>query len=173
MTPFRSHHWGNDEESRDNHKRVKAISDGLRDRGIKVWLDENIMDEDLTNQMSDGIDNSRLVAVFITRLYIQKVQGLGPRGLDDNCKGEFDYSLRRRGTANILPVVMESSCLNPDEWTGAVGFRLGSKLYTNLSEGLVPPDNQLDDFAETIRKRLGNAGRSKKKRASHHSLPGL
>ena len=79
MTPFRSHHWGNDEESRDNHKRVKAISDGLRDRGIKVWLDENIMDEDLTNQMSDGIDNSRLVAVFVAVVVVSACSVLPTR----------------------------------------------------------------------------------------------
>jgi hypothetical protein len=49
--------------------------------GLKIWLDEEEMHDDLTNQMSDGIDCSRLVAVFITTSYIRKVQGLGPSGL--------------------------------------------------------------------------------------------
>jgi hypothetical protein len=153
---FLSHHWGDDQEGRNNHDRVRAIANGLRARGIKVWLDENIMDHDLTNQMSDGIDSSRLVAVFITKTYIRKVQGLGPLGLDDNCKGEFEYALRRHGVAKILPVVMEAGCLDTNKWTGGVGFRLGSKLYTDLSKGLMPSDDQLDAFATSIQKCLGS-----------------
>ena len=80
---FLSHHWGGDAEGRDNHARVKAIAKGLDARGIKVWLDENMMSDDITNQMSDGIDGSRLVAVFITALYITKVKGLSSKGLND------------------------------------------------------------------------------------------
>jgi hypothetical protein len=54
--------------------------------------------------MSNGIDQSKLVLVFVTRAYIDKVQGYGRRGLDDNCKAEFEYALRRHGTRRMLVV---------------------------------------------------------------------
>ena len=152
---FLSHNWGPNADNRDNHQRVCTIATGLRARGIECWLDQVMMDDDLSNQMSQGIDECRLVAVFITDAYMRKVQGLGPRGLDDNCKSEFDYALRRRGVAKVVPIVMESGCKNPDEWQGAVGFRLGSQLYLDLSEGdPLPSEETLDLLAQHIRKRL-------------------
>ena len=70
-------------KARMRMRGVKAIAKGLDARGIKVWLDENMMSDDITNQMSDGIDGSRLVSVFITALYITKVKGLSSKGLND------------------------------------------------------------------------------------------
>eukprot|EP00966_Prymnesium_polylepis_P041445 962028-Prymnesium_polylepis.1 len=33
----------------------------------------------------------------------------------------------------MLPVVMDPDCLDTATWTGAVGFRLGSQIYHDLS----------------------------------------
>lgn len=112
------------------------------------------MHDDLTNQMSDGIDCSRLVAVFITTSYIRKVQGLGPSGLDDACKAEFDYSVRRHGVGRMVPIVMEAGCRNTNEWTGGVGFRMGSQLYIDLSDDDKPDPAKLKQLADNIHKRL-------------------
>ena len=72
-----------------------------------------------------------------------------------NCKGEFDYAVRRQGVDKIVPVVMERGCLNPDDWSGSVGFRLGSKLYFDLSEGSTrPPDDAIDRLAAAIKELL-------------------
>ena len=50
---------------------------------------------------------------------------------------------------------MERGCRNPDDWSGSVGFRLGSKLYFDLSEGSTrPPDDAIDRLAAAIKKLL-------------------
>eukprot|EP00966_Prymnesium_polylepis_P044520 1032005-Prymnesium_polylepis.1 len=75
-----------------------------------------------------------MVVVFITRRYMTKVSGKGPNGMNDNCKFEFDYALRRKGVERMIPVVMEASCLDTSNWRGAVGGKLGGHLYVNLSD---------------------------------------
>ena len=43
-------------------------------RLVAILMTVQVMSDDMTNQMSDGIERSRLVAVFITRTYIDKVR---------------------------------------------------------------------------------------------------
>jgi len=66
-------------------------------------------------------------------------------------QAEFDYAVRRRGVAQIVPVVMEEACKEPAEWCGAVGFRLGEKLYVNGCDGNVPSDECVADVAKRIK----------------------
>ncbi len=37
---FLSHNWGEDEQGRDNHARVKKVNDWLKDKFIETWFDE-------------------------------------------------------------------------------------------------------------------------------------
>jgi hypothetical protein len=130
----------------------------LNEAGISSWVDKEHLDADLNNEMSNGIDRSKLVIVFITQAYIDKVQGYGKRGLDENCKAEFEYALRRRGTRRMLVVVMDPSCFDTSAWTGAVGFRLGSQIYHDLSA-----DDQsevsIEGLVHTIQDRLKDSSR--------------
>jgi hypothetical protein len=117
-------------------------------------VDKENLDADLNNEMSSGIDKSKLV---VTRAYIDKVQGYGRRGLDENCKAEFEYALRRHGTRRMVVVVMDPSCLDTSTWTGAVGFRLGSQIYLNLSDELLTQQN-LASLVEATQRRLTGGG---------------
>ena len=65
--------------------------------GLKCWIDEEEMRGDINASMTDGIDDSATVLVFITERYIMKVAGKGPNGHNDNCKMEFDYGCLRKG----------------------------------------------------------------------------
>ena len=78
--------WGTDELGRSNHERVTAVNKALTRAGLVTWFDEERMRGDVVAQMTDGIDKSSLVLVFITKNYIRKVAGLGPKGANDNCK---------------------------------------------------------------------------------------
>jgi hypothetical protein len=109
------------------------VNEALERAGVKAWVDEQRLDSDLNNEMSDGIDQSKLVLIFVTRAYIEKVQGYGRRGPDEACKAEFEYALRRHGVKRMLAVVMDPECRDTSSWTGAVGFRLGSQIYHDLS----------------------------------------
>ena len=58
--------------------------------------------------MCQGIDDSCLVIIFITKRYIDKVAGGNDQ---DNCKKEFNYAKQKRGAGRMLTVVMEPRCL--------------------------------------------------------------
>ena len=88
FTAFLSHNWGKDDEGRDNHQRVLKLAKALSDAGLPVWTDEDQMHGDILQRMTDGIDDSACVVVFVTKNYITKAGGKGPNGNNDNCKLE-------------------------------------------------------------------------------------
>jgi len=57
----------------------------LRSLGMATWFDATMMKGDINAAMTDGIDRSKTVVVFVTRNYLIKAAGLGPNGLGDNC----------------------------------------------------------------------------------------
>ena len=130
---FLTHDWGEDEEGRSNHARVGKLCAALKAEGIRPWFDEECMRGDINDKMVDGIERSGAVVCFITDRYLEKAWGKGANGHNDNCKFEFDYSLRRKGVEAMIPVVMEKRCRNPSDWAGTVGGKLGGKLYIDLS----------------------------------------
>ena len=148
-TAFLTHNWGKDESNRDNHARVVRFKKELEANGItNLWLDEERLQGDIVKQMADGIDQSKLIIVFITKAYISKVNGEGPNGQDDNCSREFRYAINMRGSENMIVVLMEMAKL-----TGPVGFNLCNHFYHSYED-----DSQLSQCAgkvsDEIRRRL-------------------
>lgn len=117
---FLSHAWGKDKQGRDNHKRVQIIFEALKKEGLNAWFDSANMKGNIAKEMSDGIEKSKTVVVFITETYMNKVNG----DEDDFCKNEFQYSMRRKTTKNIIPVVMEKGMLNTSNWLGPLGLHV-------------------------------------------------
>lgn len=132
---FISHAWAKDSLGRNNHKRAIVITNMLSERGIKCWVDKNnlIYMEDIVSQITKGIDNSSIVIMCITSEYIKKIAGMGINKSIDNCKIEFDYSIRRKTPYYIIPVIMDPECLNVQKWYGSVGAYLGGLIYIDLS----------------------------------------
>lgn len=152
---FLSHNWGKDKEKRDNHKRVVQFKKALGECGIKnLWIDDERMTGNIVHQMCDGIDNSKLVIVFVTRAYIDKVAGRGPNGFSDNCLLEFQYAARKKGSPKMIAVLMEGDCSDASQWDGPVGMHLGGTLYYSFKN-----DSDLkrcaEEVATEIRSRLG------------------
>lgn len=153
---FLTHNWGNDEEGRNNHKRVVQFKKALSEFGIEnLWLDEERMTGNIVQQMCDGIDNSKLVVVFITQAYIDKVAGRSPKGYSDNCLLEYQYAAGRKGSTKLIAVVMEDSCSDSSKWDGPIGMHLGTELYYAFKK-----DSDLrrcaKEVATEIRSRLGD-----------------
>ena len=69
--------------------------------------------------------------------------------MEDNCRLEFDYSARRKGIKNLIPIVMEPECLQVKNWNGVLGSTLANLLYINYTE-----DDKLDSCVREIMKRL-------------------
>lgn len=149
---FLTHDWG---AGQANHARVSRINATLKSFGFRTWFDEERMVGDIEQQMTHGIDHSKMVIVFVTQRYIQKVAGKDERGEDDNCKFEFDYACKRKGVASMLTVVMERECMDTSTWEGKVGGKLGSRLYIDATgEG-----NEVLNFAaQRIAHALAKAG---------------
>ena len=102
---FMTHDWGQDEVGRSNHERVKRFNALLKERhGISTWFDEDEMSGDVKGKMRDGIDGTRCMVVFITDKYIDKVDGKGPAGDKDNCRYEFTYAERVKGSSSMVSV---------------------------------------------------------------------
>ena len=70
---FLSHDWGTDSLGRSTHTRVVEIGRALRNRGLRVWLDEDQMTGDIDARMVEGISRSHVMAVFVTENYQYKV----------------------------------------------------------------------------------------------------
>jgi hypothetical protein len=67
---FLSHAWDADSSGRNNHERVMQVHAALSAEGIKTCVDKDNLDADLNNEMSEGIDRSKLVLVFVTQVGI-------------------------------------------------------------------------------------------------------
>ncbi len=50
------------------------IGEKLKGRGLRVWVDEDQMHGHLQETMTTAIDNSRVILVFITQEYVDKVR---------------------------------------------------------------------------------------------------
>ena len=117
---------GTDELHRDNHATVSKVCEALKAHGIKPWFDSERMEHNIVDQMTNGIDDSACVAVFITSRYIDKVRS---NNSNDNCKTEFNYARNQKSAKLMLAIPMEPRCMDASSWKGAVGATLGSELY--------------------------------------------
>ena len=75
---FLTHDWNEDELGRSNHQRVSVVNKALKARGYKTWFDEEMMVGNINKMMTDGIEGSKTVIVFVTERYLQKASGEPP-----------------------------------------------------------------------------------------------
>lgn len=127
---FLSHSWS-------IHSQVIHLSQRLTQAGVQPWLDDDHMKGDMVHAMTNGIDNTGVVLVCITRDYIQKCAS--PH--NNNCKLELDYAYRRKGGHKLLPLIFEADCLDTRTWNGKVGAYLGSMLYIDCTTPETCTDN--------------------------------
>ena len=130
---FLSHNWGEDESGRDNHERVSLINRELQKMGYQTWFDVEDMRGGVVEKMSQGIEQSKGVIVFITRRYHEKVNGMNA---SDNCQLEFNYASRKKTRLKMVAVVMESCMVDTNRWTGSIGMHLGGEMFVEMSGDL-------------------------------------
>ena len=147
---FLSHNWGEDGSGRDNHQRVALINQELKNMGYKTWFDEYEMAGNIAERMSEGIEHTKAVVIFLTRKYYEKVNG---ENALDNCKREFIYAVEKRTPAKMLVVVMEECMCNTKTWTKLVGFNFSARLYVDMS-GNLEDRNYLHQQMESLQKQL-------------------
>ena len=99
---FLSHNWGADQRGRNNHDRVSYINEELKSRGYVTWFDNDRMTGDIQDIMAEGIENTKVVVLFITESYRTKVcfsfifhipfRPFRPRGGNRKLWGDFTTS---------------------------------------------------------------------------------
>ena len=97
----RAHDWGTDEKGRDNHARVAAVHAALTAAGMRCWFDEEQMQGDINARMTEGVDTSAVVVVFITKRYCAKVAGKGKPVHLTTCISEVRESAWPCGDAQL------------------------------------------------------------------------
>jgi len=127
---FLTHAWAKDLKGRDTHKRVSLINNALKKMGLITWFDEERMTGSIRKLMTEGVDNTLVMIVFITRAYVDKANGDDD---GDNCRYEFTYSVDQRRPQNMVPVVMEPSMRNPREWRGKFSLNVVKYIFHSLS----------------------------------------
>lgn len=131
---FLSHDWGIDEKGRDNHDRVSIINHKLDELGYRTWFDEEKIMGDIDDEISEGIEQTKCVIVFMTRQYHNKVNSRDPY---DHCRLEFNHAKRMVSIDKMVAVVMEPCMTEAKKWTGQIGMYLGGKMYINMSKDLM------------------------------------
>ena len=96
---FLTHTWNKDALGRDTHARVGRIQGYLKSRGVIAWFDEERMQGSIRRIMTKGIDDSLAMAVFVTKAYLDKVNGEEER---DNCRYEFTYGVEQKRPQNMV-----------------------------------------------------------------------
>eukprot|EP00287_Rhodomonas_sp_CCMP768_P011513 CAMPEP_0196732566 /NCGR_PEP_ID=MMETSP1091-20130531/11938_1 /TAXON_ID=302021 /ORGANISM="Rhodomonas sp., Strain CCMP768" /LENGTH=617 /DNA_ID=CAMNT_0042075859 /DNA_START=32 /DNA_END=1886 /DNA_ORIENTATION=+ len=113
---FLSHNW---KPPADNHARVVAVGAHLKAAGLVPWIDQDRLDmskyEHIHHQLKNGIDQSAVVVVFITKAYVEACES-GDEF--DNCYREFVHYRARHyeGAVSLLPVVSEPALRDTSSW---------------------------------------------------------
>jgi hypothetical protein len=130
---FLSHDRGRDRLDRDNHARVLRIKDSMHGRGVPVWIDDDQLRGHIDAKVCEGIDQSSIVLLFVTKNFMLKVGGKSQRGEGDFCLLEFNYAKLNKTSKKMLCVVMEPECLNQLEWSGPLMMHMGGSLFFDFS----------------------------------------
>lgn len=120
----------------------EKVGDKLKDiKDIKVFLDRDSMTGDTKKTMAMGIKMTKVVLVFITQGYIDRVEA----AWENNCKYEWEAAcnLNKR----LYPVVMDPKLRNPSSWGALLSAKLGGVIYADFAT-----DENIDICVETILK---------------------
>ena len=144
---FLSHAWG---ENRSTHLRVVEINAALQAAGVVTWFDEDKMKGNINEAMREGIDTSSVVVVFVTFSYQEKLV----RNSDfDNCRREYQASLRIKGTQNMLFVIMDEDMLDTSAWTAGLEAANSEGTHPCITQPALGDDSGcVGAIAEFVRK---------------------
>jgi len=146
---FLSHAWGKEQAT---HYEVQRIGECLKKQSISFWLDDQQMIGTISAAMANGIDHSKIMVVFITEEYVNKVNGKRAKGSAENCLAEFTYG-GSNGFGYMIPVVLEKKMLNQKLWVGTFGITIGkTQMFIDLTDASTF-DASVEQLAKEIKLR--------------------
>jgi hypothetical protein len=119
----------------NDRSRVEELHDQLQGRRTTSWLDTKQLNTgaDIAEEMGTCVDKSNFVVVFITRKYIEKVQG---DDANDACKQEFLHADNSKAVSKMIPIVMDEEMKDTSKWTGPIGMSLTNATYIDFTPGM-------------------------------------
>jgi hypothetical protein len=108
------HDWGINWHGRHViHDRVSRIYTEMNQRkGFNVWFDEDYIRGDIHKTISDGIQHSCCIVLFLTQKYIDLIYYNNPDEIgyemEENCVFGFEKMLEFHEKSRIIPVVMDT-----------------------------------------------------------------
>lgn len=130
---FLAHNWGN-ELGVTNHERVQRINRVLVAEGLRTWFDEKKLEGDVNSQIMQAVDYSRCVLIFVTKRFMEAVNGKSSvvQEADSYYKLQFSYC-RKLPHNRIIAVVMEKRMCNKEKWEGDFGEVMRQCLVVDVS----------------------------------------
>mmetsp|Transcript_20552 Transcript_20552/g.55349 ORF Transcript_20552/g.55349 Transcript_20552/m.55349 type:complete len:646 (+) Transcript_20552:276-2213(+) len=142
-----AHSWG---QGNVTHKRVEQVVQHLRGHGLRVWFDETRIESDVYDEVTEGIDQARIVLVCISQQFVAKMR----QDEDSINKLQVNYARGRKRQDRFLPAIMEARMRDRSRWAGPVAELLGDTPAVDLADGRMPTDQALQQVETLIRAQL-------------------
>jgi len=144
---------------------VVNVKQRLEARGWQCWLDEEDIGPDLRSSMAQGIEECKVVVLFLSKEYIKKVCDAKK---SDNVVFEYALTMNQkagRGGGDddmFVPVIMESfrtdsGFLFPDEprsWQGRLSGEIGPTMMQVRMNDCFGDDDALDKKIDELDRAL-------------------
>ena len=143
---FIGHNWGKDE---NNHKRVLALHRSIKTQGVRAWVDQERIHGNILDEITAGLEDSRMFVACITKDYMDKVAGKNKQAPNDWCQLEFQRAFRLFGAANMIAVVMDNEVLDSSKWRGSVATVFANSIVIDFTS-----DARLDDATKELCARI-------------------
>ncbi|ETW05469.1 hypothetical protein H310_03232 [Aphanomyces invadans] len=136
---------GPDENGHPIKDRVGAIHAALISKGVVVWFDSEkaVSSPKLIDQ---GLLHSSVVVVFLTRSYMNQVNG---DGVLASCQYEFTMALRHQTMSHMVFCVLEEDMMRYDSLTGEFRELAGDAACMDFTDDSFL-DEACNELAETI-----------------------
>jgi len=148
---YLSYNWG---AYQSNRSRVRLMARVLESRGLLVFLGEDRFEDDIMEQILQGLQLSVAFVACLTRSYVNKVEALSrPNVLClDWCAAEFSQAKTHSaiGKSRMIPLVMETMMMDERLWTGEVAVLKGRKAVDFTSDRLEQAADELVAFLDEI-----------------------
>lgn len=114
-------------------EKLITLKSYLEKLDFSVWIDQEHLFNHIDSSMVNGINNSEVILIFISKKYYKKIDNASKRfNYSDNCFKECTYSVNSGKLC--IPVIMDNYMLNINNWKpGLMKFYFGNKLYINAT----------------------------------------
>lgn len=141
--------------------RLEALIQDLEWKGLSIFpsfktihssypYDRKFVDEGFTAQVEEAIKSTKYVVACVTSSYMDKVKMLEGEDLADKscCRHFFALASECKDSSELIPLVMDSSCRNTNDWYGKLRGKVGGVLYIDYCN-----HDQLTSVSETLIKK--------------------